>query len=517
MDIANLTPANKERLRDPKWRVNHLYKIVDKKARKVTFKYNQVQAEYTAKAKLRNINLKARQQGYTTLACIEMLDECLFRPNFNAVIIAHDEKSLYKIFKKVQLAWNTFALKPTGLWVAVGDKANELAFNNGSSISVALSSRSDTVHRLHVSEFGKMCRKYPDKALEVITGAIPSVPPDGRIDIESTAEGEGGDFFDMFWAAWDRGREAIGEEWTAFFSPWYKEEAYTTEARYKVPDVLKGMQEQYKLTDGQFHWYIGKRATLKALMGQEYPTTPEEAFVTSGDKVFDADILKVYAESARDGNVVGDWTYFTDYKPGHVYALGADVSEGIGKDSSTAVILDMSLPRTTVVARYKSNRISPTLFAYEIKNGATRYGSCIAAVERNNHGHATLAKLQEIYANVYVAKTFDKLLNRETDKPGWLTSTKTKPIILFNLKQAVEEFWVDIPDRAILKELRMYDNEDLRQVRFDDETTRHFDLVMALAIAYEMRNETGSGMISGDNRNPRHVCVVEEEATSSRL
>jgi hypothetical protein len=64
----------------------------------------------------------------------------------------------------------------------------------------------------------------------------------------------------------------------------------------------------------------------------------------------------------------------------------------------------------------------------------------------------------------------------------------------------------------------MYDQEDLKQVRFDDETTRHFDLVMALAIAYEMRNETGSGIVSGDNRNPRHVRMVEEAVSPySRL
>ena len=57
--------------------------------------------------------------------------------------------------------------------------------------------RSGTIHRLHVSEFGKICAKYPDKAQEVVTGSIPAVPMNGVLVIESTAEGRDGDFFKM--------------------------------------------------------------------------------------------------------------------------------------------------------------------------------------------------------------------------------------------------------------------------------------------------------------------------------
>lgn len=76
------------------------------------------------------------------------------------------------------------------------DNADELLFaHNNSSIRVATSMRSGTIHRLHVSEFGKICAKYPDKAKEVVTGSIPAVPTNGVLVIESTAEGREGEFF----------------------------------------------------------------------------------------------------------------------------------------------------------------------------------------------------------------------------------------------------------------------------------------------------------------------------------
>jgi hypothetical protein len=49
------------------------------------------------------------------------------------------------------------------------DTKNELVFANGSSIHVDTSFRSQTLQFLHISEFGKICAKYPDKAREIIT------------------------------------------------------------------------------------------------------------------------------------------------------------------------------------------------------------------------------------------------------------------------------------------------------------------------------------------------------------
>lgn len=56
-----------------------------------------------------------------------------------------------------------------------GANGGRMVFKNGSSIQVATSFRSGTVQRLHISEHGKICAKYPHKAKEVKTGTLNAI------------------------------------------------------------------------------------------------------------------------------------------------------------------------------------------------------------------------------------------------------------------------------------------------------------------------------------------------------
>lgn len=478
------------RLKDKEWRISHLYKIVDKNSRLITFKRNAVQQKIAKEKHTRNIYLKARQEGVTTEKCIDYLDEVLFHNNITAVIIAHDKEAVVKIFKKVKLAWEHFPLKDVMGYVANTETTNELSFNNGSSIRVALSSRADTVNRLHISEFGKICAKYPLKSEEIITGAIPSVPENGQIDIESTAEGEYGRFYDMFWEAWNRGEPQAKKQFKAHFFPWTANPEYRLAGTFDIPQDLRDYQKLHSLTDEQINWYFIEKQTQKEKMKQEYPITPEEAFIGSGNKLFDSE--KVSKIATKDGERVGDWIYYEDYIPSHRYALGADVAEGVGQDSSTGVIVDFT--KTKVVAEYASNKIAPDMFAYELKNGATRYGNCLIAPERNNHGFTTLSKLKEIYHNIYTQKPSEdeiKVAQASNTQPkkkyGWLTTGATKPKMLFDLNDAINEDQIAIQSKYLKEELRTYDKEDLSVVRFDSNQTKHWDRVIALAICWQMK------------------------------
>lgn len=446
--------------------------------------------KYSSDKRPKKIVLKARQLGFTTYECIDTLDECLFNENFNGGIIAHDMESMEEIFTKIKLAWEHFPLKSLG-WEANTERANQLSFNNGSKARVALSFRSATLNKLHVSELGKISAKYPNKAKEIISGSFESVPKGGRISVESTAEGEYGYFYDLFWDAWDE-----LNDFSAHFYPWHEHDEYQVDV-VDVPEDLKKYQSLYNLTDRQISWYYKKWTTSKDLMKQENPTTPEEAFESSSGKVFNADFITEMLQVTETGVKVGNWVYYEDFIPNHDYGLGADVAEGIGRDYSTIIIIDFSrrnmsgviIPK--VVARFKSNTIDPTMFAYEIKTGGNKYGACIAAVERNNHGHATLARLQDIYPNIYSQdiQIKDNVVLHKSNKLGWLTTSSSKPQIIFALKRATEEYSISIPDRAVLRELKMYDDNALKTMKYDEELTNHFDLVIALAIAYEMRNE----------------------------
>ena len=133
------------------------------------------------------------------MVCIIWLDTALFSENVRCGIIAQDREAAEAIFRdKVKFAYQNLPELLRLRMPLARDSASELLFaHNNSSIRVATSMRSGTIHRLHVSEFGKICAKYPDKAVEVITGSIPAVPLNGILIIESTAEGQEGEFYNI--------------------------------------------------------------------------------------------------------------------------------------------------------------------------------------------------------------------------------------------------------------------------------------------------------------------------------
>jgi hypothetical protein len=127
----------------------------------------------------------------TTLLTIMALDQCLFVDNFTAAIVFHNLTDAEKAFRnKVKFAYERLPEALREKLRVRKETTTEIVFENGSSLGVGVSARSGTIQWLHVSEFGKLCAKYPEKAREVVTGSFGAVPKDGLIFIESTAEGQ---------------------------------------------------------------------------------------------------------------------------------------------------------------------------------------------------------------------------------------------------------------------------------------------------------------------------------------
>lgn len=191
-----------------KWfRLNSLYKIKDKDGEVRRFRPNAAQRQRYLSGHVRDIILKARQLGFTTFEMIDALDDCLFLDNFAAGCICHkldDAQDIFRnkitfAYQNIDDAWRTlFRMIGVRIPQPVSDKSGSGAyvFDNGSSIRVSTSYRGGTLQRLHVSEFGKICRQYPHKAQEIVTGAFEAVGPGNQITLESTAEGREGYFFD---------------------------------------------------------------------------------------------------------------------------------------------------------------------------------------------------------------------------------------------------------------------------------------------------------------------------------
>ncbi len=303
--------------RDPEWRIRNIYWIKDKDAKEVRFIPNAAQEQFLSRMWSRNIILKARQLGFSTLYQLMMLDQCIFNDNIQAGVIAQDQEAASNIFRnKIKFAWDRLPE-----WVrkgrpTVGDSAQEIRWANGSSIRVSTSMRSGTLQWLHVSEFGKICAKYPEKAREVLTGSLPTVPSNGFICIESTAEGREGAFYDMCEEAKhirDEGRPLTPLDFRFHFFAWHDSPEYSLDLQVEITDkdleyfgILEAKLDK-RLTAGQRAWYITTRRTSFAndpfLMKQEYPSFPEEAFEQSIEGVYYAAQMAQARKDGRIGNV----------------------------------------------------------------------------------------------------------------------------------------------------------------------------------------------------------------------
>lgn len=294
------------------WRLNNLYKIIDKQGRIQTFKFNWAQEDLWNNFHTCNIILKARQLGISTFCCLYILDECLFTPNFTGGIIAHTREDAEYMFRRIKFAYDNLPIVETtkgyiSLREAIparNDSARELSFINNSMIRVGTSMRSSTLNILHLSEFGKICAQYPQKAEEIITGSLNTVASGQKIIIESTAEGSSGYFKEMCDKAEERAKDKTKlspMEFRFHFFPWWKHTEYQLkDAFWHQPQLLQYYEQLkgkgIKLSEYQKNWYSQKYNVQKDGMLREYPSTPQEAFQASTESQYYAR----YINQARD-------------------------------------------------------------------------------------------------------------------------------------------------------------------------------------------------------------------------
>lgn len=314
-------------LSDPLWRLANLYKIITKDehedaagnmSKVVQFVPNWAQADFNGAIHFRNLILKARQLGFTTDITIIWLDHALFVANQRCGIIAHEAEAAEVIFRdKVRFAYDNLDRTLRDAMPLKKQTQKELVFgHNNSGIRVATSMRSGTIDRLHISEFGKICKKYPEKAVEIMTGSIPAVPLEtGILIIESTAEGDEGDFYNLVKRAMDQKKpdEALTKrDYKLHFYPWWSEPTYRMPAHnvsitfkdHGYFDAVEGEADTV-LDMEQRAWYVATRDAdypdNPERMWQEYPSTETEAFQTSFDGKYYA---KQIATMRKDGRVL---------------------------------------------------------------------------------------------------------------------------------------------------------------------------------------------------------------------
>jgi hypothetical protein len=338
-------------LSDREWRLNNLYTVDTKDGRIVPFRINPAQQRLLESAHRRNIIPKARQLGFTTFILLLMLDACLFNSNTRCAVIAHERDSANELFEvKVRRVYERL---PDWLRAAVParkDREGQLDFANGSQIRVTTSARSGTVQWLLVSEHGKICARYPKKAKEIRTGALPAAN-DGVVFIESTGEGPDGDFYEWCMAA--RRRADLGQQLSPLdlklhFFPWWDDENYRLDPRFVTIDDEQARYFDDLAKDGvtldaeQRAFYCKTRETLRDDMLREYPSTFDEVFKTAIEGAF----FTVEMRQARASGRIGSVPYEQQNGPVHRFW-------DIGVDDYTAVWFAQIVGREILLLEYK--------------------------------------------------------------------------------------------------------------------------------------------------------------------
>jgi len=210
--------------------------------------------------------------------------------------------------------------------------------------------------------------------------------------------------------------------------------------------------------------------------------------ITKGDMFFDREIVdkRIKAIGSAKPVIKDGWKIWDEYRKGGNYAIAADVAEGFGNDSSVIQVIDLDNGKQ--VREFESNLVQPSRLGKMMVEQGVKANNCILCPERNSIGVAVVDSIKnEDYNNIYREKSVDKISNKPVQRFGWYTSSKTKPMMLFEFKRDFEAGEIEINSLQLLREMRAFTNDKVTDTRFDSELSNHFDRVMAFAIVWQMR------------------------------
>ena len=431
----------------------------------------------------RVVVLKARQLGVSWLAAAYALWTALFHPGALVLLISQTKVDAQELLAKVRFIFDRLPayLQPD----QVGrDNTLVLEFPELASAVEALPSteragRGRTARLVIADEHA--FHQWSEANLAALA---PTMEAGGRFLSISTADGIGNLFADLVM------RARRGGEWRFVFLP-------------------------YSLRPGRdAAWYARQQEsyTRPWMIHQEYPRDADEAFVQTGRPVFDKLYLDKHRQLCREplppsrwpgslaGQQPGELRIWAPPEPGHRYAAGADVAEGLEHgDYSDLVVLDASGERPVEVLSLHGHW-PPDEFAARIDAVARVYPG-VYGIERNNHGLAVLLALKRLgtpglFRERPVLGKAGQVL--EPGRPGWLTTSVTKPLMIDELEQALRLWRVELRDERAIPELVFY--QTLKDGSTGAPAGQWDDRVMSRAVAVQMLKhpaQSGAGAYGG--------------------
>ncbi len=511
------------------------FHIVDKSRDTVPFFFNEVQRDFIAQYERYGTDkpyfiLKGRQQGFTSLITAMQLAAAITSPNFAGMTLADKADNTRAIFNdKARMVYERLPeeLKPTERF----NSKNELFFdklNSSWRVSTATEQvgRSRTLNFVHFSEVAF----YQCALSSLQKGIGEAITKDAFRVYESTANG-----FNEARDLWESGScHNIFYEW--WRTAEYRCDDYSYLENAADPWLLARIEllREKGLDREQIAWYCRKYAGYldKNTIKQEYPCSPDEAFISSGASIFDGELvsnrlvelsgepegvrgyfeykkaevpIRAYDGSIVDREITISEIRFKEASDGYIvlhaeprqkknaygyvthqcpYALGGDTA-GSGLDSYTAKVVNGITGKT--VATLKQQKIDEDLYAEQLYCLGKYYHTAIIAVE-TNYSRVPMLHLERLgYPNLYMRERYDRATKEMTRVPGFETTRQSKRVIVWELVRLFRENPEIECDVATLKEMQAFVKRDNGEPAAA--TGAHDDLVMALAIAHAAREQ----------------------------
>ena len=487
--------------------------------------YNAIKSQYDNNKPIRIIVLKARQIGFSTLTESIIFKNTATKFNVNAGIITHKEEATTNLFNMSKRMYDNLPddMKPS----LKRSNAKELIFDNdeGTGLKSKIKcmtagssgvGRSDTFNYLHISELAF----WGNNAKETTIGLFQAVPnlPNTMIVIESTANG-----FEYFKELWDMAVKGESD-FIPVFVGWNELTDYKMPyTGFELTDYEKNLQRIYNLSLEQLSW---RRWCIKNNCGgdeqqfkQEYPINPQEAFISSGNCVFDKEIvinriqelskpIRVgyfdykYDDTMPAGKKITDIKWIND-KNGYIeiyevpniykYCIGGDTA-GEGSDWFTGHVLNAKTGKQVARLRHQMDedlyvrQMYCLGYYYQYKNQRTGVITpALMCIESNFSSFPNKELVRLGYSNMFVREKEDKYTGIMDKSYGFKTTSITRPVIIAELVKIVRESVELINDKLTLEEMLTFVRNE--KGRPEAQQGAHDDLVMGLAIAYYSRTQ----------------------------
>ena len=528
----------KEVIDNPELLIEMTFNIVDKEKSTVPFFLNEVQHSFIdllnesiEKHKqgkllhLRFLVLKGRQQGFTSVITAYQLANTLIKKNFTGFTLADTADNVRTIFQdKAKYIYNQLpeVLKPTEKY----NSKTEMFFENLNSswrinVATAQVGRSRTINFFHGSEAAFWICLISDTQ----SSLGEALTKDSIQILESTANG-----FNEFKDLWDSG------EWINCFYEWWRTPEYRDNFESKeikekfLSDIdtktewiwqrLNWLKYKIHLEDEQLYWYYNKYKNYlnKDLIKQEYPCTPEEAFLNSGNCVFNTEILtqrkvelqelykeKPYIqgffkfrwndEDSKDfilnssiefeESPMGMIKIYQEPKIYGYYVLGGDTA-GDGSDFNAGTMIDNTIGKRVATLHTKSD---PDIYTYQMYCLGIYYNKALVSIEVNFNLFPVIELQRLKYPHQYIREEYDNISRKMQQKFGWKTDRNTRPKIISEEQSIVKdhpELFTDID--TIGEMLTFIYDEDMRP---DATEGKHDDLLFSDMIAQATRWQQG--------------------------